>query len=1167
MKRQVEDIPLLSLVGDEPQTDLTGGGTNSEGKNKNSEEQTTNTNKRKRRRIRKNKEIQLAIINARGIKGKIKSLEAIIKTNKIKIAAITETHLKNEETLNIKGYKWIGRNRKKQQGGGVGILVSSELTGSTTKIEDVEEYDKTETIWIEIKTRPKPLYIGTFYGPQEGNKKEDTEMIYTALETQINQLKQKGEVIIAGDFNAKLEHKQETVTQEESRNGKILQQMMTNQQLTALNLKADHGMWTRINRKNIQEKSIIDYIIATEGIKKDITAIIVDEEGSLRIQGKNESDHNTITATIKINQKTKPRYIKRWNINNKEGWTMFNQNILDKLEKAEWKNHQNIQDQYDIFEKTILDTLRATIGETKIRTDKPPKPKSDQIKKKRAEMKRTKQMFQEACKNGTPTEKQETAETYITAQKELRKEIEEHERTILEKKLHETAEAAKTNPNVIWELKKKTQTNNELEYETIDADGKKIMDPEQTKDHIASYFENLYQARPGTPEYQTWTEEIEKAITHIREEYQHNREDPIPITTKELNKTIKKLKRKKSNGPDNIPNEIFLEAGSNTTKIYTEMYNKIYQSEEIPTQWLLGEVIRLYKGKGIKGKCENERGITLASNVGKVFERIINERAKPSVHITDAQAGGKEGAATVDHLITLKEAINTIKKMKKTAYIIFLDVQKAYDKAWLDAIMYVMHKNGLRGKNWEIMRKLNTNLQATIRTKYGNTRKIQIKDSIRQGGVLSVLQYATIIDEIAKELDQRNLGMDMEGLGKLGCLLWMDDVALVHHDLRELQKMMNATNDIAQRYHIEFGAAKCKVVRIGPGKKSSIKLGETVLEETENYKYLGEILNKKATRKDHIKALKGKANGAFNNITAWTGNKEFKSIRMKAIWKLIDMCIIPIITYGAEAATHTTKEVEEIQQIFNNLLRKLLNLPQSTPNMPLLIETGYLPIEYYMDRKRIMQANRVENSKQTTLIKRTIQGENNEWMTKTKETMEKYNITMEDINGTKNQLKEKVTKNQIEHFKARLTKERETKSKLRHLMDNKSNPKLGERPKHMNELSRKQCRAIMLARTRMIPVKANHKGSHKNQDCRWCNKKDTQETQEHILIECEALTSKTKPTFEYKEIFDDSNSEKLRSIAESLITTIETLTDENQPVTDRNKQRPNQINKTNQPII
>ena len=148
-----------------------------------------------------------------------------------------------------------------------------------------------------------------------------------------------------------------------------------------------------------------------------------------------------------------------------------------------------------------------------------------------------------------------------------------------------------------------------------------------------------------------------------------------------MNAAIKKLKRNKSLGPDKIPNEIFIEANKETRKVLKEILEKVHKEEEIPRSWEEGEIIRLYKGKGLKGKCSNERGITLASNVGKLYERIINERVKKQVTITKAQAGGKPGCSTVDHLIVLKQTISEIRAKGQTAYIIFLDVQKAYDKA------------------------------------------------------------------------------------------------------------------------------------------------------------------------------------------------------------------------------------------------------------------------------------------------------------------------------------------------------------------------------------------------------------------------------------------------------------------------------------------------------
>ena len=75
---------------------------------------------------------------------------------------------------------------------------------------------------------------------------------------------------------------------------------------------------------------------------------------------------------------------------------------------------------------------------------------------------------------------------------------------------------------------------------------------------------------------------------------------------------------------------------------------------------------------------------------------------------------------------------------------------KAYDKAWLNAILYTTNKNGIKGQHWRLINELNSNLTAKIRTQHGLTREIKIRDSIRQGGVLSVIESANLIDEIAK---------------------------------------------------------------------------------------------------------------------------------------------------------------------------------------------------------------------------------------------------------------------------------------------------------------------------------------------------------------------------------------------------------------------------------
>ena len=317
--------------------------------------------------------------------------------------------------------------------------------------------------------------------------------------------------------------------------------------------------------------------------------------------------------------------------------------------------------------------------------------------------------------------------------------------------------------------------------------------------------------------------------------------------------------------------------------------------------------------------------------------------------ISEAQAGGIPGSTTADHLIALKQIIRELRKKGKTAYLIFLDVQKAYNKAWLDAILYAMHKNGVTGKSLHMIRKLNSNLTARIHTRFGATREIKIRDSIRQGGILSVIEYATLIDEIAKELKTQGQGLIIENGRKM---LWMDDVCLIHHDTKELQQILNTTNHVAKKYHIEFGAAKCKVVKIGKGPKSNILLNNQVLEEVETYKYLGEVFNNKGNMEAHIKAIEGKIHAATQNTIIETVNKEFKGIKMQAIRQMVEATIIPILIYGAEGWSLTQKEERQIQSAFNKALKNHPGPANGNTKQYLLAETGFLPIKYLVNKKK-----------------------------------------------------------------------------------------------------------------------------------------------------------------------------------------------------------------------
>ncbi len=738
------------------------------------------------------------------------------------IALIAETKLESLPP-SIEEYKWMPRNRNDRKGGGVAILYHESLVNNIKPVENIEKEDM-EIQWAEISSGKQKTFVGVFYGKQERAPAEEVQNDYDAIKSQINTLKQEGDVILLGDFNAKLEINMpsKSINQALSRNGEMLQSLLDETESVTLNTKENVCEWTRENRKKPDEKSIIDYAIVTEKTEAKVQNIRVDMEGTHRLKGKEETDHNTFLLETNMELKIKQTVKQVWKRGKPQDWANFNNDIEQAIKKNKPKN-------FDELEEMITNKMKKHIGQITIRDNS--KRESKKAKEIRQMKKNAANQFKEACET-KPSSIEEIKNHYIDMQKKLREQLEKDELERRKNIANRLIQEGGINSNLFWHIRRKIVKNDtDANYEVKDEDGNTIQNENEAKEHIARYYEQLYQARPGTPEYQHWTDIIQNKVNETESKLKS--QEPIPeITTKELNKAIKALKKGKSSGPDGIPNEVFINANKALKKEILSQLNEISRTYNLPKQWQEGEIKRLYKGKGTKGKCSAERGITLASNFGKLYERILNNRALKQINITDAQAGGKKGRATVDHLLVIKELIQLAKTTRQPLYIAFLDVTKAYDKAWLDAIMYVMNKEGIETNLWTLIRKLNQNLTARIRTKDGLTRPIEIKDSIRQGGVLSVAQYALLMDEISKEIAKESKGIELPNTdSKVGDLLWVDDVALMSTDEKQLQEMLNITNETAKKYRIEFGKEKSKILKIGKKGEQNpkFKLGEMEL--------------------------------------------------------------------------------------------------------------------------------------------------------------------------------------------------------------------------------------------------------------------------------------------------------------------------------------------------
>ena len=304
--------------------------------------------------------INIMYANINGATGKATSLLTAAQTNSSHIITLAETKITSHPPK-INGYSWLTKNRNYNQGGGVAILIRDDIKHTCQQITDLEDQDQ-DICWIKMHTNNSALHIGVYFGKQEQAPEEQIGEEFSKLTTQINKLKQNGEVILTGDFNAKLEVNNDQANQNQSRNGKIMADFLKNTGLQPISLKANIGIWTRENRNNCMEKSIIDYIKATPEVAKQTKNIIIDEIGTLRMKGRKETYHNTITmeTTCQIRKRQEARRI--WRTNNKEAWDEFNKEMQNTPEE--------ITIDYNKFEKFLNKTMSQTLGKITIRPGK-----------------------------------------------------------------------------------------------------------------------------------------------------------------------------------------------------------------------------------------------------------------------------------------------------------------------------------------------------------------------------------------------------------------------------------------------------------------------------------------------------------------------------------------------------------------------------------------------------------------------------------------------------------------------------------------------------------------------------------------------------------------------------------------------------------------------------
>ena len=158
----------------------------------------------------------------------------------------------------------------------------------------------------------------------------------------------------------------------------------------------------------------------------------------------------------------------------------------------------------------------------------------------------------------------------------------------------------------------------------------------------------------------TWKEYFEKLMNEENnrdprtEEPEVVNEEVNCVSREKVKNAVRRIKKGKAVGPDELPVEIWKCMGKMGIEFLTRLFNRLLMGERMPEEWKRSVLIPIYKNKGDAQCCGNYREIKLMSHTMKVWERIIETRLRDRVEISKQQNRFMAGKGTTDAMFALR---------------------------------------------------------------------------------------------------------------------------------------------------------------------------------------------------------------------------------------------------------------------------------------------------------------------------------------------------------------------------------------------------------------------------------------------------------------------------------------------------------------------------------
>ena len=303
------------------------------------------------------------------------------------------------------------------------------------------------------------------------------------------------------------------------------------------------------------------------------------------------------------------------------------------------------------------------------------------------------------------------------------------------------------------------------------------------------------------------------------------------------------MKSGKAAGVCGIPAELLKAGGETVLQELAAVFNKIWNTCEIPADWRKGIMIPIFKGKGDRRECGGHRGLTLLSAPGKLFARLILGRIRDHLiaHQRPEQSGFTPKKSTVDRILALRVLIERRREFRQPFFGAYVDFRKAFDSIHRGTLWELLRLRGIPEKILALVRALYTDTESAVRYGGGTSEFFPVHTGVRQGCVLAPSLFSVCMDWImGRTASSSSLGASF-GDERFTDLDFADDAVILAETMEILVASLDVLSMESESLGLRVSWVKTKIQKFiqAVDQVSSVSCCGEEVDVVDVFPYLG----------------------------------------------------------------------------------------------------------------------------------------------------------------------------------------------------------------------------------------------------------------------------------------------------------------------------------------